>query len=107
MAEIIAKEILSSLLEHLKTMVSSKTIVGEPIEVGKTTILPVMKVSLGLGAGGAGMDEAALKKGSKSAGGGGGGLCVSPVGFLVVQEGKVLMVTPKIARVSWLTETLP
>lgn len=105
MAEIVAKEILSSLLENLKTMVSSKTIVGDPIEVGKHTIVPVMKVSLGLGAGGG--DIASTAKTNRSGGGGGGGLSISPVGFLVVQDEKVLMVTPKTARVSWLVESLP
>lgn len=108
MAEIVAKEILASLLENLKTMVSSKTIVGDPLEIGKSTIIPVMKVSIGLGAGGGEIEgEKAQKKGSWTGGGGGGGLCVSPVGFLVIQDEKVSMVTPKTARVSWLAESLP
>jgi uncharacterized spore protein YtfJ len=105
MAEIIAKEILSSLLENLKEMTSSKTIIGDPIEVGKNTIVPVMKVSLGIGAGGGNI--ASTEKNDRTGGGGGGGLCITPVGFLVIQDEKVLMVTPKTSRMSWLTESLP
>ena len=104
MSEIVAKEILSSLLENLKSMVSSKTIVGDPIVAGKSTIVPVMKVSLGIGAGGG--DILSSEKVNRSGGGGGGGLCISPVGFLVVQDEKVLMVTPKTARTSWLAESV-
>jgi uncharacterized spore protein YtfJ len=46
MAESVAKKILVSLLEHLKPMISSKGIVGNPIEVGESTNVPVMKASL-------------------------------------------------------------
>jgi uncharacterized spore protein YtfJ len=100
MSDIPAKEILDALMKNLKDLISTKSIVGEPITVGKTTILPVMKVSLGFGAGGPG-------ELLKNAGGGGGGVSITPVGFLVVEEGRAMMITPQSGRWDWIIESIP
>ena len=112
MAEHPATEILDSLMRNLREILRTESIVGEPIQVGKMTILPVIKVAVGFGAGGgAGTPDKAAANGAKSmqasGGGGGGGLSITPVGFLVVEEGRAMMITPQSTRWDWIVESLP
>ncbi len=76
--------VASVLLEKLKGIAQTDTVVGKPIQVEGTTLVPVSRVSLGFGLGGAG---------SKSeVGGSGGGLTVEPIAFIVVQDDSVKIV---------------
>jgi uncharacterized spore protein YtfJ len=100
-----ATEILDALMRNMRDIISTRTVVGDPIQNGGTTILPVMKVALGFGAGAAGGEKAGEP--GKSAGGGGGGISITPVGFLVVDEHRALLVTPKSSRFDWVVESLP
>jgi uncharacterized spore protein YtfJ len=104
MSELVAAELLDVLMRNLKEILSTKTIVGEPVMVGKTTVLPVMKVALGFGAGGGTPPNV---KSGFHAGGGGGGVAITPVGFLIVEEGRAMMVTPKSAKWDWVVEGIP
>ncbi|RPH92753.1 hypothetical protein EHM69_12080 [candidate division KSB1 bacterium] len=104
MSELAAAELLDVLMKNLKEILSTKTIVGEPVQVGKTTILPVMKVALGFGAGGG--TPPTSEKGFHG-GGGGGGVAITPVGFLIVEEGRAMMVTPKSSKWDWVVESIP
>lgn len=69
-------------LAEVKQAADSQTIIGEPIKVGETTLIPVSKVSIGVGLGGGtyGKDT------PNNAGGGGTGLTVSPVAFIVIDK---------------------
>lgn len=75
------------LFEKLESFVQSKTIFGEPLQIGEVTLIPVTSVSFGLGAGGGdGVDE----KGSKGVGGGSGvGAKVSPTAMIIIKGDKV------------------
>jgi len=66
---------LKSFLEEIKPMLSPKIVFGEPIVMEDKTIIPVIRVGLGVG-GGSGKTERELF------GGGGGG--INPVGVIVV-----------------------
>ena len=70
-------------------MMSVNDVVGEPIVVGDVTIVPISKVSVGFGGGGADNAKAASK--DAFGGGMGGGVKISPVCFLVVKDGSVRM----------------
>ena len=70
-------------------MMSVNDVVGEPIVVGDVTIIPISKVSVGFGGGGADNAKAANK--DAFGGGMGGGVKVNPVCFLVVKDGNVRM----------------
>jgi uncharacterized spore protein YtfJ len=113
MAENAASEILDALMRNLRDIMKTESIIGQPIVVGKTTILPVIKVFVGFGAGGgAGApDKAGQASEGKgilaSGGGGGGGLAITPVGFLVVEEDRAMMVTPGTAKWEWVVESIP
>jgi uncharacterized spore protein YtfJ len=75
-------DLIKTLLEGLKAVAKTETIVGEEIKAGEFTILPVSKISLGVGAG-AGTER--IKTSGGSGGAGGGGICVEPIAFLVVK----------------------
>ena len=79
--------IAEAILEKLKEISKTETVVGKPIEVGETTLVPISKVSLGFGMG--------SNDGKKEMAGSGGGVSVEPIAFLVVKDGivKVLPVS--------------
>ena len=75
-------------LAEVRSMADSQTIIGSPMSVGDITLIPVSKVSIGVGIGGGtyGKDTA------NNAGAGGTGLTVSPVAFIVIKkDGSVAM----------------
>lgn len=95
MAEGNLNQLFAACLQGLRDMVDVNTIVGDPIETPEgTTIIPISKVSFGFGVGGGEVDGAdAAKKDSGFGGGSGGGVSISPVGFLVVSNGDVKMLS--------------
>ena len=80
---------LQDTISKIREMMSVNDVVGEPIVVGDVTIIPISKVSVGFGGGGADNAKAANK--DAFGGGMGGGVKVSPVCFLVVKDGNVRM----------------
>jgi uncharacterized spore protein YtfJ len=71
--------IASVVLEKLRSIAQTDTVIGKPIVVDNTTLIPVSKVSMGFGLGSnAGKTETA---------GSGGGLSVEPIAFIVVTDG--------------------
>jgi len=69
--------VASVLLEKLRDIAQTDTVVGKPIFMEGTTLVPVSRVSLGFGLGGGGNKT--------EIGGSGGGLTVEPIAFIVVQ----------------------
>ena len=80
---------LSDTISKIREMMSVNDVVGEPIQVGDVTIIPISKISVGFGGGGADNAKAANK--DAFGGGMGGGVKVNPVCFLVVKDGNVRM----------------
>jgi uncharacterized spore protein YtfJ len=81
-------DLIKALLDGFKAVAKTETIVGEGIKAGDYTVLPVSKISLGIGAG-AGTQQ--IKSTGGSGGAGGGGICVEPIAFLVIKEGEVFI----------------
>jgi len=78
-------EILKSLLPELREIARAQTVIGDPIQAGDSTVIPVSKVSVGFGAGGS--------KDDKPGGmGTGGGAMIEPIAFIVITGGKVQLV---------------
>ncbi len=75
------KSVVDSLLKGMDSVLSAKTVVGEPTKVGEMTIIPLVDVSFGMGAG-AGVNG---QKSSNSGGGGLGGK-MSPSAVLIVNK---------------------
>ena len=82
---------LDNTIAKIREMVSSNTVVGEPIVVGDhVTIIPVSNISIGLGGGGSDFVSKHPNQHENPFGGGvGAGVKVTPVAFLIVNEGNV------------------
>lgn len=79
---------VQSLFGGMNEFVTSKTVVGDPIHVGDTIILPLVDVTFGVGAG------TSTNAKSPNAGGGLGGK-VTPTAVLVISGGNTKMVNVK------------
>lgn len=79
---------VDSLLKGMDAFLSAKTVVGEPITVNDTIILPLMDVSFGVGAG-------AFTGNSKNNAGGGMSGKMSPSAVIVIQNGNAKLVNIK------------
>lgn len=88
MKEQSASGILGTSIEKIKDLVDVSTIIGEPIKVTETLqIIPVSKVTYGFASGGT--DFPSKSNQELFGGGGGAGITISPVAFLVVNNGSV------------------
>lgn len=87
MANFDFKESVETIFDKLENFLKTKTVVGDPLKIGETTIVPFINLSFGLGTGGGnGTDE----RGNGGIGGGGGtGARISPTAVLVIQGEKV------------------
>ena len=81
-------EVMQSLFKGMDTVLSTKTVVGEPTQIGDVIILPLVDVSFGVAAGASLGD-------SKNNGGGGLGGKMSPNAVLVIKDGTTKLVNIK------------
>ena len=103
---------LESTIEKIRQMVNANTVIGEPITTADgVTIIPVSKVSIGLGGGGSDFVSKNLNNHENPFGGGvGAGVKVDPVAFLIIKEGSVRMLpvaAPANTTVDRLVEMIP
>lgn len=82
--------VVDSLLKGMDAVLSTKTVVGEPTQIGDTIILPLVDVSFGVGAGAGNNNQ----KGSASGAGGLGGK-MTPSAVLVIRDGYTKLVNIK------------
>ena len=80
MAEL--EDLVKTTLGELREVAKAQSVVGDPVEMGDTKVIPLVKLGFGFGGGGT-----SGKDGSRSGSGGGGG--VQPVAVLVVRDGEV------------------
>ena len=85
MAENNFKATVQTLFEGMDSFLSSKTVVGEPININDTIILPLVDVSFAVAAG-------AFADPKKNNGGGGMGGKMTPSSVLVIQGDKIKLV---------------
>ena len=81
---------METLFKGLEQFVTTKTVVGEPVQAGDVTIIPLIDVTCGMGAG-------AFSEGTKQKHNGGGGMSakMSPSAVLVIQNGVTKLVNVK------------
>ena len=79
---------VGALFKGMEEFVTSKTVIGEPVKVGDTTILPLIDVSFGVMA-------SASNEAQRSNGGGGMGGKMSPTALLVIKDGSTRLVNIK------------
>lgn len=88
MAENNVENVMKSMLDGVNGVLTSKTVVGSPIEVGDTILVPLSDVTIGCGAG------SNNGKGS-NAGGGGFSAKMSPTAVLIIRGGNTKVVSIK------------
>lgn len=84
-------DVLQAIVGELRQIARSESVVGAPVTIGERTVVPITKLSVGFGAGGA--EGARPEKGSGFGGGGGGGAMIEPVAFLVIDKDRVQLLT--------------
>lgn len=79
--------LIEKVMGELHRIVQTETVVGEPVQAGNVTLIPVSKISFGFGAGG---------QEGKGQSGTGGGATVEPIAFVVIDaEGRVQIMNLK------------
>ena len=82
-------ELIKNTLKEAQELMSSRTVVGEPIKTDTHTVIPVSRVMFGFGGGGGEGNE---KNNTTTGQGVGGGWSIEPVAFVVVgKDGAKLM----------------
>ena len=80
--------VIESLMKGMNAVLGTKTVVGEPTQIGDTIILPLVDVTFGVGAGASASDK-------KNGGGGGFSAKMSPSAVLVIKNGTTKLVNIK------------
>ncbi len=96
-------------IDKIREMGDVKTIIGDPIVAGDTTIIPVSKVSYGFASGGS---DLPAKQNPKElfGGGAGAGVTVQPIAFLVInKDGDVRLMPISVSddKISNIIRTMP
>ncbi len=96
-------------IDKIREMGDVKTIIGDPMQVGETTIIPVSKVSYGFASGGS--DLPAKQNPKELFGGGtGAGVTVQPVAFLIVDKMsnvRLIQISSSEDKISGVIRTMP
>lgn len=88
MKEQSASGILGTSIEKIKDLVDVSTIIGDTMDLGDgIKIIPVSKVSYGFASGGS--DFPSKSNAELFGGGGGAGITITPIAFIVVNNGEV------------------
>ncbi len=82
-------KIMETTIERIREMVDISTIIGEPMVTGTTTLIPVSKVTYGFSSGGTDLPSKSNQE--LFGGGGGGGISITPIAFIVIENGKTRM----------------
>jgi uncharacterized spore protein YtfJ len=76
--------LLKATITEMERLLSSKTVIGEPITSGENTVVPLLSVGAGFGAG------AGSGRGDEGASGGaGGGFGIKPIAVIVIEKDTV------------------
>lgn len=96
-------------IDKIREMGDVKTVIGDPILAGDTTIIPVSKVSYGFASGGS---DLPAKQNPKDlfGGGAGAGVTVQPIAFLVINKDgnvRLIQVSSSDDKVSNIIRSVP
>ncbi len=103
---------LENTIAKIREMVDANSVVGEPIvTTDGVTIIPISKISVGLGGGGSDFVSKNLNHHENPFGGGvGAGVKVTPVAFIIVKDGSVRILpiaTPANTTADRIVEMVP
>jgi len=78
--------LVKTTLQEIEKVLSTRTVVGEPIAVEGATLIPLISVGFGFGAGGGSGRGEAKQKGEGAGGGTGGGAWVKPIAVVIIDK---------------------
>ena len=90
------QSIMETTLETIKNSIDSNTIVGNPIKAETSVIVPISKVTVGFGIEGGEYNKSCKTNtncDANFAGGSGGAITISPVAFVVVENGETRLIS--------------
>ncbi len=82
----VVDSLVKTTLGEIEKVLSTRTVVGEPIAVQGATLIPLISVGFGFGAGGGSGRGEAKQKGEGAGGGTGGGAWVRPVAIIIIDK---------------------
>ncbi len=97
------EQLIKTTLSEIERILSTKTVIGDPITIEGNTIIPLVAIGFGFGGGGGSGGGKDKSEGTGAGTGGGGG--VKPIGVIVVNKDGV-KVEPIRGRLSGLVETM-
>jgi sporulation protein YtfJ len=104
------EKLIKTTLGEIEKVLDSKTVVGEPITIEGTTLIPLMSVGFGFAAGG-GSGKGETKETTEGGGSGsGGGAGVRPIAIIVIDKDGVRIEPIKggmATAIEKLSETIP
>ena len=80
------EKLLKTALGEIERVLSTKTVVGEPITVEGNTLIPLISIGFGFGAGGGSGKPAKQAEGEGLGAGTGGGGGIKPVAVVVINK---------------------
>lgn len=81
-----ANDLIQELVTQVRSILESRSVLGQAVSIGDVTIVPVASYGFGFGGGsGGGTDAETKEQGSGGGGGAGGG--IKPVALIVVDKG--------------------
>ena len=82
----VVENLVKTTLGEIEKVLTTRTVVGEPITLEGTTLIPLISVGFGFGAGGGEGKGEAKQKGEGAAGGTGGGAWVKPIAVVIIDK---------------------
>ena len=102
----VVSEITKTALGEIEKVLTTRTVVGEPITVEGVTIIPLISIGFGFGAGGGAGKGESKQRGEGSMGGTGGGAWVRPVALVVIDKEGNVRVEPVKRGISTFVEKI-
>ena len=99
------ENLVKTTLDEVEKALSAKTVIGEPITIGETTLIPVISVGFAFGAGGGQAKSESKRTGEGAGSGVGGGAWAKPRAVIVVDKDGV-RIEPITGRMSFALEKL-
>lgn len=85
----VVENLVRTTLGEIEKVLSTRTVVGEPITIEGATLIPLISVGFGFGAGGGSGKAEVKQKGEGAGGGSGGGAWVRPIAVVIIDKGGV------------------
>ena len=82
----IVENLVKTTLGEVEKVLTTRTVVGEPIIVEGATLIPLVSVGFGFGAGGGQGKGETKQKGEGAGGGTGGGAWVKPIAMVIITK---------------------